>query len=504
MPTVSNIPVVEMNEEAVITLENVFIEYRMPNETVSGIKEYAIRLAQRRLTYEKFRALEDISLQIQRGEVFGVIGRNGAGKTTLLKVIARVLHPSRGRIIIRGRVAPLLELGAGFHPELTGRENVYLNSALLGRSRKEVDRLLPDIVEFAEIEDFFDAPIRTYSTGMVARLGFSVATCSRPDILLVDEVLSVGDSQFQRKCLNRINSFQSLGTTIILVSHSMAAIETYCQRALWLQNGKAVGLGATSEVIKQYVIAERSSPVKVHPSPPVSGSTQPRQSSVSKTLQDYFSLTNIGEIYPSIGKLDVAFGSVSFWLMFRSDKAPQDAIIFHTDDSRYIIYVGTDFSPDLGQDVRQLVARAGGNRRSLDTFFGTAGFPEISTALDVDEVSLGFPFSKDEWHFVTVTWEGYPDGKLCLYIDGQLTGERTYDSRFDNGLPLPQAFAYGMRPGGWTGELIKGEDGTVVELRPDSTMALTESNLDIQDMRIYKQVLSPHDIHQLLIDRAKA
>jgi ABC-type polysaccharide/polyol phosphate transport system ATPase subunit len=236
----------------VIRFENVSVLYRVPRERVSGIKEYAVRWLQRRLKYEEFWALEGISFAVPRGEVFGVIGRNGAGKSTMLKVMARVLHPTRGRVVMRGKIAPLLELGAGFHPELTGRENVHLNSALLGYSRKQVLDLFPAILDFAEIGDFIDAPLRTYSTGMVARLGFSVATCLRPDILLVDEVLSVGDSSFQEKCIRRMNEFQQQGTTIVIVSHSMQTVQSFCSRALLLDHGKMVIVGDVAEVIQHY------------------------------------------------------------------------------------------------------------------------------------------------------------------------------------------------------------------------------------------------------------
>jgi ABC-type polysaccharide/polyol phosphate transport system ATPase subunit len=238
--------------EPVIRFENIAVLYRVPRERVSGIKEYTVRWLQRRLIYEEFWALQDINFEVQRGEVFGVIGRNGAGKSTMLKVMARVLHPTRGRIVMRGKIAPLLELGAGFHPELTGRENIYLNSSLLGHTRKQVDGLFASIVDFAEIGDFIDAPLRTFSTGMVARLGFSVATCMRPDVLLVDEVLSVGDSRFQDKCLERMNAYQKQGTTIVIVSHSMETIRNFCSRALLLDHGRATALGDVVEVIQHY------------------------------------------------------------------------------------------------------------------------------------------------------------------------------------------------------------------------------------------------------------
>lgn len=242
----------ELSNEHDVAMQGVSVLYRVPRERFSGIKEYAIRWLQRRLQYEEFWAVRDVSFQVQRGEAFGIIGRNGSGKSTMLKVIARVLTPTIGRVITRGRVAPLLELGAGFHHELTGRENVFMNSTLLGRSQKETEKLLPEIIEFAEIEDFIDAPLRTYSTGMVARLGFSVATALRPDILLVDEVLSVGDSHFQEKCLTRMNSFRALGTTIIIVSHNMNTIESFCNHALWIDHGQIKAIGDVSEVVAQY------------------------------------------------------------------------------------------------------------------------------------------------------------------------------------------------------------------------------------------------------------
>jgi ABC-type polysaccharide/polyol phosphate transport system ATPase subunit len=244
---------VNSSSEPAICFEGVSVRYRVPRERVSGIKEFAIRWLQRRLAYEEFWALQDVSFQVQRGEVFGVIGRNGAGKSTMLKVMARVLQPTCGRVVMRGRLAPLLELGGGFHSELVGRENVYLNMALLGYTRQQTDALFDSIVDFAEIGDFIDAPLRTFSTGMVARLGFAVATCIRPDILLVDEVLSVGDSRFQEKCLARMNSFQEQGTTIVIVSHSMATIQSFCTRAVLLDHGQIQAKGEVEEVVRVYV-----------------------------------------------------------------------------------------------------------------------------------------------------------------------------------------------------------------------------------------------------------
>ncbi len=242
-----------MEITSVIHLENVSVRYRVPGEQLSGVKEFAIRWVQRRLQYRHFLALKDIFLDIQPGEIFGIVGRNGAGKSTLLKVMARVLKPSKGRVVITGKTAPLLEVGAGFHPELTGRENIFLNGALLGYSRVEIESQFEEIVAFAGTDEFINAPIRTYSTGMVARLGFAIATSIRPDILLVDEVLSVGDVSFQEKCLTRMNAFREQGTTIVLVSHSSQRVQAFCERAIWLHGGQIAASGNAVEVVQQYL-----------------------------------------------------------------------------------------------------------------------------------------------------------------------------------------------------------------------------------------------------------
>jgi ABC-type polysaccharide/polyol phosphate transport system ATPase subunit/SAM-dependent methyltransferase len=240
------------SREAVIHLEQVAVEYRAPRERIRTFKEYAIRLLKGGVKHEVFRALRGVSLDIYAGEVFGVIGHNGAGKSTLLKVVSRVLRPTRGRVVVRGRVAPLLELGAGFHPELSGRENVFLNGTLLGYTRAEIEAMFADIVDFAELWDFIDAPLRTYSTGMGMRLGFAVATAVRPDILLVDEVLSVGDEQFQQKCTARMTEFRQSGTTIMLVTHDARLVLNICDRALLLDHGDVGALGAVDEVVEAY------------------------------------------------------------------------------------------------------------------------------------------------------------------------------------------------------------------------------------------------------------
>jgi ABC-2 type transport system ATP-binding protein len=253
------------DEDAVIRLENVTVRYHVPRERVSSFKEYAIRRLRGRFTSDDFWALREVNLTVRRGEVLGIIGRNGAGKSTLLKVVARVLRPTTGRVWVKGRVAPLLEVGAGFHAELVGRENVYLNATLLGHSSKQIDARFSAIVDFAELWDFIDAPLRTYSTGMVARLGFAVATAWEPDILLLDEVLAVGDGAFQHKCLKRIEGFHWNGTTVLLVSHDMETVRSMCRRVVWVEHGYLRAIGTADEVTALYEASTQASGVAAPP-----------------------------------------------------------------------------------------------------------------------------------------------------------------------------------------------------------------------------------------------
>jgi ABC-type polysaccharide/polyol phosphate transport system ATPase subunit len=241
--------------DPMIQIEHVGVRYRVPHERIGTFKEYAIRWLQRRNDHSEFWALRDVTLQVYRGEVLGVVGRNGAGKSTLLKVISRVLHPTRGRIRVRGCVAPLLELGAGFHPELTGRENVFLNGTLLGRSHREITQRFADVLEFAELSEFIDAPLRMYSSGMTARLGFAVATTWKPDVLLLDEILAVGDEAFQAKCRERIASFRESGTTILLVTHDLNLVQMLCQRTVWIDHGTVQCVGPSGDVARAYLRA---------------------------------------------------------------------------------------------------------------------------------------------------------------------------------------------------------------------------------------------------------
>ena len=236
---------------AVITVDSVTKRFRLYDERNQSLKAALMR--GRRARYEEFLALEDVSVEIMQGTTVGFIGENGSGKSTLLKCIARILRPDSGRITTNGKISALLELGAGFHPELSGRENVYLNGSILGLSTKEIDRRFDDIVEFAGLHRFIDSAVKNYSSGMYVRLGFSVAIHVDPDILLVDEVLAVGDEQFQTKCAEKFAELRSQGKTIVLVSHSLGAIRSMCENVVWLEHGRIHEMGDAGDVVDSYV-----------------------------------------------------------------------------------------------------------------------------------------------------------------------------------------------------------------------------------------------------------
>ncbi len=242
----------EASPEPVIEVQHLWKKYRRPHIKVTSLKEAFVAFVRGQTGYTEFWALEDISFSVQPGEAVGVIGPNGSGKSTLFAIIARVLRPTKGTVSVRGKVCPLLELGTGFHPELSGRDNVYLNASLLGLSHEETLARYHDIVAFAELEDVMEAPVKTYSTGMLVRLGFSVAVHMDPEVLLIDEVLSVGDEHFQHKSFDRLKQFKDEGKTVFVVSHDLFAVEKLCERSLWVQHGKLLMDGPTSEVIEAY------------------------------------------------------------------------------------------------------------------------------------------------------------------------------------------------------------------------------------------------------------
>jgi len=240
------------NVEPAVIVENVSKRFRIYRDRKSNLKE-AITARKRHTRYAEFWALKDVSFEIARGSTFGIVGHNGSGKSTMLKLLSNIHQPTLGRIEVRGRVSAMLELGAGFHPELTGRENIFLNGAIIGISRKRIEEELDTIIEFSGLGDFIDAPVKVYSSGMYVRLGFSIAVNLDPEILMVDEIVAVGDEEFQRRCFDYMLELRRRGVTIIVVSHSMTLIQQLCDRAAWLEHGKLLALGSPNEVIDKYL-----------------------------------------------------------------------------------------------------------------------------------------------------------------------------------------------------------------------------------------------------------
>ncbi len=245
-----------MNENAV-ELRNVEMHFNMSKEKLESLKEYFLKFVKRQLYFEDFVAVDNVSFDIKKGDVFGIVGLNGCGKSTTLKIISGILEPTKGSVKTYGTIAPLIELGAGFDMDLTARENIYLNGSVLGYSKKFIDEKFQEIVDFSEMHEFLDVPMKNYSSGMVARIGFAIATVTTPDILIVDEILAVGDFLFQQKCEERINSMINDDTTVIIVSHSIEQIERLCKHCVWLEKGKVKMIGEASEVCNAYKNSQR-------------------------------------------------------------------------------------------------------------------------------------------------------------------------------------------------------------------------------------------------------
>ncbi len=239
-------------DDVIIEVNNVSRCFNLARERVDSLKEYIVRKLKGNLHFDEFWALNDVSFKVKRGESIGLMGLNGSGKSTMLKIIAGVLKPTSGSVNVMGSVAPLIELGAGFDSDLTARENIFLNGALLGHSREVMSGFYDEIVNFAELHDFMDVPVKNFSSGMTSRLAFSIATIGNPDILIVDEVLAVGDSKFQQKCIDRIQDMMSRGTTVLFVSHSIDQVKLVCNKVVWLEHGKLKAYGDTMEICEQY------------------------------------------------------------------------------------------------------------------------------------------------------------------------------------------------------------------------------------------------------------
>ena len=240
------------NNDIIIRVENASVRFNMASEKIDSLKEYFIKIVRRELMFKEFFALKDIDLTIRRGESWAFVGRNGAGKSTLLKLICRILEPYEGKVTVNGSIAPMIELGAGFDNNLTAEENIYINGCIMGHTRQFMREHFDEIVEFAQLHDFLKMPIKNYSSGMRARLGFAVATMVKPDILIVDEVLAVGDAAFRKRCNERMKEMLSGGTTLLFVSHSNADVRALCQNAVWLDHGKILQTGPTDEILKAY------------------------------------------------------------------------------------------------------------------------------------------------------------------------------------------------------------------------------------------------------------
>ena len=236
-----------------VEVQHVSMRFNLAREKVDNLKEYIVRMLKGEMvSVDEFWALKDISFTIPKGEPFALIGSNGSGKSTMLKIISGILTPTKGNVTVNGSIAPLIELGAGFDMELTGRENIFLNGAILGFSKKEMQEKYDEIVDFSELSEFIEVPVKNYSSGMVARLGFSCATTVRPEILIVDEILSVGDHKFQEKCSKRMETMMGAGTTVILVSHSENDVKRICKKAAWINKGNLMFAGDVVSAIEKY------------------------------------------------------------------------------------------------------------------------------------------------------------------------------------------------------------------------------------------------------------
>ena len=243
---------------AIIEVNGVTMRFNLAEEKTDSIKEYFVKLVTGKLHFNEFYALKNVSFEVKRGEAVALIGKNGSGKSTMLKILAGVLYPTQGTVTVNGSIAPMIELGAGFDMELTARENIYMNGAILGHNRAFMDQHFEEIVEFAELQKFLDVPLKNFSSGMIARLGFSIATIIKADILIVDEVLAVGDFRFREKCYRKIDELLDGGTTLLFVSHSAEQVRKLCPKAIWLDHGELMAFGATEEVYGMYERAYQS------------------------------------------------------------------------------------------------------------------------------------------------------------------------------------------------------------------------------------------------------
>jgi lipopolysaccharide transport system ATP-binding protein len=348
------------------------------------------------LTYEEFWALKDISFEVEQGDRVGIIGRNGAGKSTLLKILSRVTEPTSGRISIRGRVASLLEVGTGFHPELTGRENIFLNGAILGMSKAEIARKFEEIVAFAEVEQFLDTPVKRYSSGMYVRLAFAVAAHLEPDILIVDEVLAVGDAQFQRKCLGKMRSVADSGRTVVYVSHNLNSLTDLCNRGVWVQTGRVNSMGTVDLVVKEYLASGMSASGGIVEF--VSPSEHKEAYISSVALRDKLgSISVMFDVEDSI-EVEVKFKvrrRFSSWRIFASVTRMDGITVFSTTTWDYI-----DFRPAVDPGGYAARLKIPGRLLAENTYFLTVAFGEPPTQRhDVHENFMSFQITGQPFEY---------------------------------------------------------------------------------------------------------
>lgn len=278
-----------MAKDIVINVKNVEKSFKIYSDKGHTLKERLLFFKQRN-SYIKHEVLKGVTLEIEKGEVVGLVGHNGCGKSTLLKLMTKIIYPDKGKIEINGKISSLLELGAGFHPDMTGRENIYTNASIFGLTKKEIDARLYDIIEFSELEEFIDSPVRTYSSGMYMRLAFSVAINVDADILLIDEILAVGDARFQAKCFNKMLELKKSGITIVIVSHDLGSIERLCNRAIWIENGKIKDEGIPHDIVAEYLDdimnKDKNEKIKIKPKDKVNEENRNKEESEEKNIEE--------------------------------------------------------------------------------------------------------------------------------------------------------------------------------------------------------------------------
>ena len=278
-----------MAKDIVINVKNVEKNFKIYSDKGHTLKERLLFFKQRN-SYIKHEVLKGVTLEIEKGEVVGLVGHNGCGKSTLLKLMTKIIYPDKGKIEINGKISSLLELGAGFHPDMTGRENIYTNASIFGLTKKEIDARLYDIIEFSELEEFIDSPVRTYSSGMYMRLAFSVAINVDADILLIDEILAVGDARFQAKCFNKMLELKKSGITIVIVSHDLGSIERLCNRAIWIENGKIKDEGIPHDIVAEYLDdimnKDKNEKIKIKPKDKVNEENRNKEESEEKNIEE--------------------------------------------------------------------------------------------------------------------------------------------------------------------------------------------------------------------------